>query len=348
MRTPWRPASGHCSMTMTCRADSESVIEESPLAQEPEPEVETAPEAETQVTEEIAVGDPAWVQEMFAEAEADAVRSRTAEHRTLDPMPDDATARNPPWCAQRATSDGVSAVSGDTVLEPLLDQPVQRPAWQYTTGIALLLLVLLLQILHFNRQNLVLSPSFGSAHQYGLRMVRRHAHAALGSQRVFRETARRRSRRRRRHAAASKAVGAERQRSRATAAAVTPHAAGSIWQCGRDARSRARANTCRHARPASVCSNRTSASTRSCTSSIPGKAAIGFEIDACLRGEGGSIGCANDAAPPQRPAEAARLTCASDLTSSARNVVLAPMAGVTDRPFRVIADSSARDSRRQK
>ena len=70
-------------------ADSESVIEESPLAQEPEPEVETAPEAETQVTEEIAVGDPAWVQEMFAEAEADAVRSRTAEHRTLDPMPDE-------------------------------------------------------------------------------------------------------------------------------------------------------------------------------------------------------------------------------------------------------------------
>ena len=30
------------------------------------------------------------------------------------------------------------------------------------------------------------------------------------------------------------------------------------------------------------------------------------------------------------------------------NVVLAPMAGVTDRPFRVIANSSARDSRRQK
>jgi hypothetical protein len=27
----------------------------------------------------------------------------------------------------------------------------------------------------------------------------------------------------------------------------------------------------------------------------PGRAAIGFEIDACLRGEGGAIGCANDA-----------------------------------------------------
>jgi len=27
----------------------------------------------------------------------------------------------------------------------------------------------------------------------------------------------------------------------------------------------------------------------------PGKAAIGFEIDACLRGEGGDIGCANEA-----------------------------------------------------
>jgi hypothetical protein len=27
----------------------------------------------------------------------------------------------------------------------------------------------------------------------------------------------------------------------------------------------------------------------------PGKAAIGFEIDACLRSENGNIGCANDA-----------------------------------------------------
>ena len=27
----------------------------------------------------------------------------------------------------------------------------------------------------------------------------------------------------------------------------------------------------------------------------PGRAAIGFEIDACLRGDGGSIGCANEA-----------------------------------------------------
>jgi hypothetical protein len=27
----------------------------------------------------------------------------------------------------------------------------------------------------------------------------------------------------------------------------------------------------------------------------PGRAAIGFEIDACLRGESGAIGCANDA-----------------------------------------------------
>jgi hypothetical protein len=27
----------------------------------------------------------------------------------------------------------------------------------------------------------------------------------------------------------------------------------------------------------------------------PGKAAVGFEIDACLRGENGAVGCANDA-----------------------------------------------------
>ena len=40
--------------------------------------------------------------------------------------------------------EGVSATSGDTVLEPLLNPAVQRPAWQYTTGIAVLLVVLLL------------------------------------------------------------------------------------------------------------------------------------------------------------------------------------------------------------
>ena len=27
----------------------------------------------------------------------------------------------------------------------------------------------------------------------------------------------------------------------------------------------------------------------------PGRAAVGFEIDACLRAEDGSVGCANDA-----------------------------------------------------
>ena len=43
------------------------------------------------------------------------------------------------------------------------------------------------------------------------------------------------------------------------------------------------------------CSSPISASMPKCTSSIPGKAASGFEIDACLRGESGRIGCANEA-----------------------------------------------------
>jgi len=56
-------------------ADEESIIEESPLIQEEAP-VETP-----------NVPDPPWVEEMFAEAEADAERTRTAEVETLEEEP---------------------------------------------------------------------------------------------------------------------------------------------------------------------------------------------------------------------------------------------------------------------
>jgi predicted Zn finger-like uncharacterized protein len=128
-------------------ADAESVIEESPL-------VEPDQEAPTQ--------DPEWVQEMFAEAEAEAQRGRSGERQAL-PLAVEQAGEDEP-AVVRAARDvmGVSAPSGDTVLEPLLGPPVQRrPAWQYLTAIGLLTLALLLQVVHHYRHALVLSPSLG-------------------------------------------------------------------------------------------------------------------------------------------------------------------------------------------
>jgi predicted Zn finger-like uncharacterized protein len=273
-------------------ADSESVIEESPLAQEPEPEVETAPEAETQVTEEIAVGDPAWVQEMFAEAEADAVRSRTAEHRTLDPVPDD-DSEEP--AVVRAARDvrGVSAMSGDTVLEPLLNPVVQRPAWQYTTGIAVLLVVLLMQILHFNRQDLVLSPSFGPLTStvygwFGATLTPRWDLNAYSVKQLGAE-----------------AEGGEGTRLRVRLSVqndsdrVQPLPLLRLTLQDRYGNAVAtRDLEPREYLPPRAAGQRLLEPDQRIDAELhvidPGKAAIGFEIDACLRGEGGSIGCSND------------------------------------------------------
>jgi predicted Zn finger-like uncharacterized protein len=276
-------------------ADSESVIEESPFAQEPEPEVEVeaAPEAETQVTEEVAVGDPAWVQQMFAEAEADAVRSRTAEHRTLDPVPDD-DSEEP--AVVRAARDvrGVSAVSGDTVLEPLLNPVVQRPAWQYTTGIAVLLLVLLLQILHFNRQDLVLSPSFGPLTStvygwFGATLTPRWDLNAYSVKQLGAE-----------------AEGGEGTRLRVRLSVqndsdrVQPLPLLRLTLQDRYGNAVAtRDLEPREYLPPRAAGQRLLEPDQRIDAELhvidPGRAAIGFEIDACLRGEGGSIGCSNDA-----------------------------------------------------
>jgi predicted Zn finger-like uncharacterized protein len=278
-------------------ADSESVIEESPFAQEPEPEVEVeveaAPEAETQVTEEIAVGDPAWVQQMFAEAEADAVRSRTAEHRTLEPMPD-VDGEEPVVVRAARDVGGVSAVSGDTVLEPLLDPVVQRPAWQYTTGIALLLVVLLLQILHLNRQNLVLSPSFGPLTStvygwFGATLTPRWDLNAYSVKQLGAE-----------------AEGGEGTRLRVRLSVqndsdrVQPLPLLRLTLQDRYGNAVAtRDLEPREYLPPRAAGQRLLEPDQRIDAELhvidPGKAAIGFEIDACLRAEGGSIGCSNDA-----------------------------------------------------
>src|SRR4030095_4411098 len=91
-------------------ADAESVIEESPLAQESE------------AAEIIRANDPAWVEQMFAEAEAEGLRTRTAERHALHPVEDEDDDEPAVVKAARDVA-GVSASSGDTALRALVGAP---------------------------------------------------------------------------------------------------------------------------------------------------------------------------------------------------------------------------------
>lgn len=142
-------------------ADEESVIEESPLASgepldEPTMEEELVEADEPTVEEEA--GDPAWVEEMFAEAE-EAERQRTAERETLQ-----AAEAGEDTLIEAARASTGSAAPSDTVLEPLLAESAPpRPAWPHVAGVVALALVLVGQIIHHHRQSLVLNDTLGPA-----------------------------------------------------------------------------------------------------------------------------------------------------------------------------------------
>ena len=278
-------------------ADSESVIEESPFAQEPEPEPEPTPEAEPEATQEAPVGDPTWVQAMFEEAEAQALHSRTAEHHTLETPPEEITGDDTSEPAVvRAARDvkGVSAASGDTVLEPLLEEaPPARPAWHYGAGIAALVLVLVLQVLHHNRQALVLSPAFGplASTVYGWFGVAVSPRWDLNAYSV-------------------KQLGAEAEGGEGTRLRVRLSVQNDSDRVQplpllrltlQDRYGNAVATRDLEPReylPPRAGNQRLLEPDQRIDAELhvidPGKAAIGFEIDACLRAESGGIGCAND------------------------------------------------------
>ena len=261
-------------------ADDESIIEESPLIQEEEAPVETqnAP-------------DPPWVEEMFAEAEADAERTRTSEVETLEEEP---VADEPAVVQIARASTGASAPS-DTVLEPLLTEPVtRRPNWQYAAGVTLLALVLIVQILHYNRQSLALNPTFGPAAVkvygwFGATLMPRWDLTAytvkqLGAEAEGSEGTRLRVR-----------LSLQNESSR-----VQPLPLLRLTLQDRFGN----AVATRDLEPADylpkrVADQRLLEPDQRIDAELhvidPGKAAIGFEIDACLRGESGAIGCANDA-----------------------------------------------------
>jgi len=271
-------------------ADAESIIEESPLAAEPSIEGGATSEGES------GAEDSAWVQQMFAEAEEEAIRSRTAEQRAFsEEAAIDDSGQEP--AALRAARDvqGVSASSGDTVLEPLL-RPMapRRPAWQYVTGIGVLAFVLLLQILHHNRQNLVLNPTFGriTSKVYGLLHVpltprwdlAAYSVKQLGAEAEGTEGSRLRVR-------LSVQNDSDRVqplplvrltlKDRYNNAVATRDLEPSEYLPARAAGLRLLDPNQRIDADLNVID--------------PGKAAVGFEIDACLRADNGTVGCANDA-----------------------------------------------------
>jgi predicted Zn finger-like uncharacterized protein len=277
-------------------ADAESVIEESPFAQasETEPEPEPEPETEADATQESASNDPAWVEQMFAEAEADALRTRTAERQGLHPVEDD-DEEEPAVVKAARDVTGVSASSGDTALEPLLNKPATRgPAWVYASGVGLLALALLVQLVHHNRQGLVLSSTFGPMVStvygwFGAAPTPRSDLTAYSVKQLGAEVEGGEGSRLRVRLSVQNDSDQEQPfpllrltlQDRYGNAVATrdlepreylPRGAAGLLLLKPDQRIDAELHVI-----------------------DPGKAAIGFEIDACLRAETGQIGCANEA-----------------------------------------------------
>jgi len=250
--------------------------------------------ATDETTQQSSAADPPWVEEMFAEAEAVATRTRTPEREALYPAANE-TDDEPVEVGAARDIAGVSASSGDTVLEPLfLPAAPKRPRWQYVSGIVVLALLLVLQLLHYNRQSLALSPAFGPTASkvygwFGVVLVPRWDLMAYSV----------------------KQLGADAEGSDGTRLRVrlSVHNESSRVQplplvrlTLRDRYGNAVATRDLEPRdylPQRVADQRLLEPDQRIDAELhvidPGKAAIGFEIDACLRGEGGDIGCANEA-----------------------------------------------------
>jgi predicted Zn finger-like uncharacterized protein len=257
-------------------ADDESVIEESPLAQEaaepePAPESELAPQP-----------DPPWIEEMFAEAEAEVERGRTAEREA--PLPQ--------WIEPSVAE---ASSPSDAAIGALLNpSPKPRAPWQYVAGVVALALLLVAQGLHYNRRTLALSPTFGPAASkvygwFGVVLVPRWDLTAYSVKQLGAE-----------------AEGSEGTRLRVRlslqneSARVQPLPLLRLTLQDRYGN----AVATRDLEPADylpkrVADQRLLEPDQRIDAELhvidPGKAAIGFEIDACLRAESGSIGCANEA-----------------------------------------------------
>ena len=265
--------------------------EDSASAELPGLSEESSADAESGGAEE-RTSDPAWVEQMFAEAEAAAEtkRQRTGEHAARlaeAPFPEPA-----PEIAQEPAEDPAHV---EPHLEPLLAAPAKvRAPWQYVTGVAVLALVLGAQVIHHHRQALVLNPTFGGAIAkvygfFGATPAPRWDLTAytvkqLGAEAEGDEGARLRVR-----------ISVQNSSER-----VQPLPLVRLTLKDRyDNPVATRDLEPREYLPARAADQRLLEPDQRVDAELhvidPGRAAIGFEIDACLRGPNGAVGCASDA-----------------------------------------------------
>jgi hypothetical protein len=269
-------------------ADSESIIEESPLAS-------SFVSEEAVESPRVSQPDEPWVQEMFAEAEAVAKRPRAesfSAQAQVEPEPE----------PDHETDSGVPAVAAAAEAKRDVADPAslltwkrpQRPAWQAIAGAVALALLFVFQIVHHNRQSLALSPSFGPLAStvygwFGVTLVPRWDLTAYSVKQLGAE-----------------AEGGDGNRLRVRlslqneSARVQPLPLLRLTLQDRYGNAVAtRDLEPREYLPTRAAEQRLLEPDQRIDAELhvidPGKAAIGFEIDACLRAEGGSIGCANDA-----------------------------------------------------
>ncbi len=247
-----------------------------------------------EVSEESAPeSDPAWVEEMFAEAEAEVVRQRTGEHLV---QVEDAVGETAADVAETVAADSVPAES-DVPTEPnleLLTAPAKpRPSWQYVAGVAALVLVMIGQIIHHHRQALVLNPTFGKT----VSTVYGWFGATLAPRWDL-------------NAYTVKQLGAEAEGGEGTRLRVRLSVQNSSERVQplplvrltlKDRYDNAVATRDLEPAeylPARIADQRLLEPDQRIDAELhvidPGRAAIGFEIDACLRAENGAIGCKSD------------------------------------------------------
>lgn len=198
---------------------------------------------------------------------------------------------------EAARANTGAAAPSDTALEPLLRSPAaRRPRWQYVSGIVLLALILLGQVVHLNRQDLVLNHSVGplisrvygwfnatpvprwdlSAYDVRLRSV--EAEGGEGSPLLVRLSV---------HNKSNRVQPLPLLRLTLLDRFSNPVATRDLEPEEYLSRNR----TDRLIEP----DDRIDTEVRVVD---PGRAAEGYIIDACLHGEGGAVGCAADVRPP--------------------------------------------------
>jgi predicted Zn finger-like uncharacterized protein len=279
------------SHTDTVASEDWTLFDEEPVA-----------DAETDDTMARAseTGDPLWVEEMFAEATANAEPANVAHAaHTVDSTEPAAT--EAAWVddeaavVQAARASTGSAAPSDTVLEPLLlESPKQRPPWQFTAGIGALVVVLLLQIVHFNRQDLVLNNTFGPQVSkvygwFGVKLMPRWDLTAYSVKQLGAEAAGGEG------TQLSVRLSLQNESDRVQPLPLVRLTLKDRFDNAVATRDLDPAEYL----PRAVADQRLLEPRQRIDAEVrvidPGKAAVGFEIDACLRAEDGGVGCANDA-----------------------------------------------------